>query len=196
MNRRRVVSALLVLLGMAGFVSLSFPASASSEYYCYDSPVTPGPDNTWDSCVVDGAVNQVYIGEVSEHTNDCLPGSYHKQRIRVVADYQSPDKLRIRSISIRHLDSVRPWAYYQVEVADGAGQQFKRHWNNYGNLIYRDGAGRDVDNVTTLTPDYGFAPAFGPAGRVTIILRPIFFWQPDHTTRGCGGKAVGLELRR
>lgn len=196
---RTLVGALCMLTFAASSVVAASPASAFPPINCHDGDNLADPVNITDICYVSSIdVNQQYVA-VLTGTEDagCQPArrTYHTQRVRVTGDWISGGKFRIRSISIRYLSGTRPWAYYYVRVLDGNGQSLERPWNNYGNPIPWDGAGRDVDNVTTLVPPSDFAPVFGRSSAINIAIRPSFFNQIGYYPNpGCFGEQVVVRL--
>src|SRR5205814_2263060 len=70
-------------------------------------------------------------------------------------------KFNLSTFSVRYLSGHYPWLYIQVNVIDGNGQGVNRAWNNNGNWITGDGAGRDVDNTINLSVPGGYAPVMG-----------------------------------
>jgi hypothetical protein len=180
-HRTRLLTATLgVAALLVGALVSPGPAQAALTHYCVNADNRP-PWNWTDRCSVSTVDRSTtFIAELTGSEGACDPvrRTSHRQRIRVVADYQSTGKLLIRAIDIRYLSGTPPWAYYEVEVVDGNGQFFYRDWNNNGDVIYWDGASDVVDNTVHITPSPGFAPTFGARGYVDVMILPHFTRSP------------------
>jgi hypothetical protein len=163
-------------------VVLLVPAVPASAYTWYCTDGNSNPNNT-DNCWVHTSDYQEYwISEVTQNEIDCDPVHYTRAsiRVRLYGDYQ-PGKFKLRQFSLRYLSGTKPWLYVQIDVWDGNGNAVNRDWNNNGNYIWNDGAGRDVDNTMNLSVPTTYAPVFDTNKPVTFRIygketaRPDFF---------------------
>jgi hypothetical protein len=76
----------------------------------------------------------------------------------------------VRGFHVRYLNGRKPWIYFKVQVIDGNGNAVNRAWNNYGNYVDYDGAGRDVDNTMNLYPPSSYSPVFGSSKTVNFKI--------------------------
>jgi hypothetical protein len=202
---KKLVASVTAALSLSLFGVAAAPpqeAQAALTFNCPNADQLPRPYNLVDRCPVSTVdYNTTFIGEMTGGESYCDPLRHttHTQRVRVVGDYESADggKFHIRSIGIRYLAGTEPWAYYNVSVVDGNGQHFQRSWNNYESLIWYDGAGRDVNNTTNLTPPASFSPVFGRNGYIDVFVYPHFYKNPTAPAgQICTGDYVVLRLLR
>ena len=200
-RRRRTAVALAQVVMAVVAIFITFPSAANAvTYNCVNGDHLTPPYNLTDRCAVSTIDrNTQFVGVMTGGDDVCDPNrtSSHTQRVRVIADYvRAGNKLLMRSIGIRYVQGVKPWAYYSVQIEDGNGQFFRRPFNNNGDPIGGDGASDVVDNVTTVTPTPGFAPTFGASGRIYIQVKPYFFSGPHYIAGHpeCVGEGVALQF--
>jgi hypothetical protein len=197
-KRWLAVPAVLVLTVLSVLVGPASSASAAGVTHCVDAVQNPN-NNDW--CYVSSTdYNREYIVDSVQGVEvDCNQTSLPRNsfKVRLVGDYESAgDKFHLRALGIRYLSGTKPWAYFQIQVTDGNGVAVNRDWNYNGNWIKYDGAGRDVDNTTNLTPPVSYSPVFGRNRSVTFLFfvresdAPLFPYD-----RGCNGGHFYVQLK-
>jgi hypothetical protein len=162
------LTAVVALSGL-GIVQAT-TAHAADTLQCVDG--NSNPNNT-DVCWAFAGYWDYQVAEVTQAEPDCdqFHYTYAKIRVRIYGNYTSATgKYNISSFSIRYLSGYNPWLYVRIGVEDGNGQSVDRAWNNYGNWITTDGAGRGVDNTINRSVPGGYAPVFGRNGAIIFTI--------------------------